>query len=122
MQKHLVGFICAVNVCAVLLCVGLLFYNMTEMKKLSVQYSRLEENVRQFMDEKYADMQNENQDEIQDEVVFSLEGYSYLVNESVDVSEIYPQLLEEQNEAYENTALVRYSYLVNEYVDISGDD
>lgn len=49
-----------ISVFGVLVCVGLLLYNMSEINKLSIQYNRLWETVRQLADDKKANTgQNE---------------------------------------------------------------
>lgn len=104
MKQRLSKYIYIINVCGILLCVGLFICNMAETKKLSEQYNRLQQDFQQVMEQNETSVQNKNQNEIQSYAVefysepsietvadesgnYGLEKYSYLVNEGVTLSE-----------------------------------
>jgi len=106
MNKRLLGFMCAINVCGILLCVGLFFFNMAEMKRLSVQYKQLQENVQQFMNDKEVSVQDDRQNKSETStVVFFSEQSEPETSIDIPASE---------DKSY---GLVKSSYLVNEFID-----
>lgn len=106
MKKRLSGYIYIINICGILLCLGLFIYNMTEINKLSAQYSRLQQYVQQAMEDKEAEVQDKTRDE----------NLGYTV-------EFYPELHTETAADESGTyGLEKYSYLVNEEITLSDNE
>lgn len=104
-----------ISVIGILLCIGLFMYNMTEMKKLSMQYDQLQENVKQIMDNKEANIQVsiQNKSGTSDED-FSSDSY-YDKSTEIPLGSYWewewegPTISAEEAAQYD---LVKYSYLM----------
>lgn len=107
MKKRLLEY---VSVFGILLCVGLLLYNMTELKKLSMQYERLQENVQQMLTGKEADTQVNSSNEPETSGGGFL-GDSFLEKGSAPGMEWSTEISEQESE--QSTENIKHNYNLN---------
>lgn len=122
MSKRLLEYI---SIFGILLCLGLLLYNMTELKKISAKYDRLQKEVAQVLADKRAAIQisGSNEPETTSKGFF---GDSYLEKRSDSLLEWDAEPLAQNPEQSIESGTSYYSlekeeYLHSEPLDVKSD-